>query len=69
MEIPRRRRILFSAAGRCALAVHGLSGDMGALVVLQPLATAERFGQPSLGRATEANVAGAELKRLFFDNE
>ena len=69
MAIPRRRRVLFSAAGRWALAVRGLSGAMGALVVLQPLATAERFGQPSFGRATEANVAGAALKRLFFDNE
>ena len=64
MEIPRRRRILFSAAGRCALAVHGLSGDMGALVVLQPLATAERFGQPSLGRATEANLPAQRLRKL-----
>ena len=42
---------------------------MGALVVLKSLATAERFGQPSFGRATEANVAGAAPKRLFFDNE
>ena len=69
MEIPRRRRVLFSATGQWAHAVRGLSGAMGALIVLQPLATAERFGQPSFGRGTEANVTGAALKRLFFDNE
>lgn len=32
---------------------------MGILVALQPLATTERFGQSSFGRATEASVAGA----------